>query len=74
MGGTRMKRVKLSEYAEAVSKYLTEFGLMLGRVINTISDKRDKKWLKDIVLSIIKVQTLLDIAIVVDKLKKKGKK
>lgn len=69
-----MKRVKLSEYAEAVSKYLTEFGLMLGRVINTISDKRDKKWLKDIVLSIIKVQTLLDIAIVVDKLKKKGKK
>ena len=69
-----MMKKTLATESESVSKYLTAFAYMLADVINDKAVcKKDKKWLRDIVLSIFKIQDVLDMAIVYNNVIKRGK-
>ena len=68
-----MKNIIASE-AKNVSKYLYTLGFMLADVMNDKEVcKKDKKWIKGIVVAILQVQSMLDIAQAFDKINKSGK-
>ena len=58
-----MKKTLATE-AKRVSQYLTEYNNMLVKVINSKGiDKKDAKWLKECVMSIMQTQSILDVAV-----------
>jgi len=66
------KKMTLATEAGKVSDYLTAYAYMLADVINSKGmDKKDAKWLKECVVSIIQTQTVIDIAVAYNEVMKK---
>jgi hypothetical protein len=62
-----MKKTLINQ-ADMVNKYLYNVGKVIGDVYNDKETcKKDKKWLQDNVISIIKVMNFIDIIIALDK-------
>ena len=57
----------LMKKAPEVQEYIKQLGMFLADLVN---DKdicaKDRKWLKDIVLAVIKIMNMLDLIIAVD--------
>lgn len=68
-----MKKTLASE-AKMVYDYLTAYAYMLADVVNAKgTDKKDAKWLRNRIISILETQSVLDIAIAYDEVMKKYK-